>query len=72
MGNIYCFTNQINHKKYIGQTINPNQRYYAHKSASGNENNSEWDSLFHRAIRKYGWNSFKYEILCEVANNDIN
>ena len=39
MGIIYCFTNNINDKKYIGQTINPLQRYNAHKSNYANKNN---------------------------------
>ena len=31
MGQIYCFTNKINNKKYIGQTISDdNGRYNRH------------------------------------------
>lgn len=63
MGIIYCFTNKINNKKYIGQTINPNQRYNAHKSNYQNSNNQEYNSLLHRAFRKYGFENFDYEIL---------
>ena len=63
MGIIYCFTNKINNKKYIGQTINPNQRYNAHKSNYQNSNNQEYNSLLHKAFRKYGFENFDYEIL---------
>ena len=70
MGIIYCYTNLINGKKYIGQTINPSQRYSAHKSTHLNEKDPEYDSLFHRALRKYGWDNFKYEVLNET--DDIN
>ena len=63
MGIIYCFTNKINNKKYIGQTINPKQRYNAHKSNYQNSNNQEYNSLLHRAFRKYGFENFDYEIL---------
>lgn len=63
MGVIYCFINKINGKKYIGQTINPNQRYKQHKSSAFNKTDKEYNSLFHRAIRKYGWNNFDYKIL---------
>lgn len=63
MGIIYCFTNNINHKKYIGQTINPAQRYSAHKSNYANKNHKEYNSLLHQAFRKYGFENFTYEIL---------
>lgn len=63
MGIIYCFTNKINNKKYIGQTINPNQRYNAHKSNYQNSNNQEYNSLLHKAFRKYDFENFDYEIL---------
>lgn len=66
MGIIYCYTNQVNGKKYIGQTINPKQRYNAHKSSAFNPSDSEYESVLHRAFRKYGYDNFTYEILAEA------
>ena len=71
MAIVYSYTNLINGKKYIGQTINPEQRKSAHKSSYQNEKDQEYDSLFHRALRKYGWNNFKYEVLIEDDNLDL-
>lgn len=72
MGIIYCYTNRINGKKYIGQTINPQQRYNAHKSSYQNPNDKEYDSLLHRAFRKYGFENFQYEILVkDIDNTDV-
>lgn len=65
MGIIYCYTNKINGKKYIGQTINPNSRYNAHKSAVYNTNNQEYNTPVHQAMRKYGYENFSYEVLEE-------
>ena len=63
MGIIYCYTNKINGKKYIGQTINPQLRYNAHRSSYQNPKDKEQNSLLHRAFRKYGFENFQYEIL---------
>ena len=71
MGIIYCYTNLINNKRYIGQTINPEMRYSAHKSNYQNPKNSEYNSLLHKAFRKYGFENFKYEILVQDID-DIN
>lgn len=65
MGIIYCYTNKINGKRYIGQTINPQLRYSAHKSSYQNPKDKEYDSLLHRAFRKYGFENFQYEILAK-------
>lgn len=62
-GIIYKYTNKINGKVYIGQTINPKKRYYDHK-------NAKEDSLFHRAVKKYGFSSFKYDILFNITCNN--
>ena len=65
MGIIYCYTNKINGKRYVGQTINPQLRYRAHKSSYQNPKDKEYDSLLHRAFRKYGFENFQYEILAK-------
>lgn len=66
MGIIYCFTNKINNKKYIGQSINDdNGRYNRHIYAATHEAASDYDSPFHRALRKYGIENFDYQILAK-------
>lgn len=69
MGIIYCYTNKINQKKYVGQTLNPKQRFSQHKSAAFNPDSKEYNSVLHRAFRKYGYENFTYEIL--ASNLDI-
>ena len=66
LGIIYCYTNLINGKKYVGQTINPTKRFNQHKSSAFNENDKDYDTPLHRAFRKYGYENFKYEILAEA------
>lgn len=68
MGVIYCYTNVENNKKYIGQTINPEQRKKQHKSSAFNEKDYSYNTPFHRAIRKYGLDNFIYEILAETPD----
>lgn len=65
MGIIYCYKNKTNGKRYIGQTINPQQRKSAHISDS-----THIDTKFYRAVRKYGWNNFEYEILAESEDRN--
>ena len=62
---IYKATNTINNKCYIGQTIHPlNTRKYNHRFKASKPTKS----YFHRAIHKYGWDSFIWETLCECKN----
>lgn len=63
---IYCYTNKINGKVYVGQTNNPDRRYREHRSNAFNEDSVNYDSVFHKAIRKYGWENFDYTVLEEV------
>lgn len=65
-GYIYKYENRINHKVYIGQTINPASRRYSHLSKS-----KTVDNKLYRAVRKYGWNNFDYNIIAQIEAEDI-
>ena len=67
---IYKYTNNINNKVYIGQSINLEQRKYSHKSSAYNEKAEDYNSQFHQAIRKYGLENFSYEIVAEISNEE--
>lgn len=63
---IYCYTNKINGKRYVGQTADFLKRYKEHINDSYNMNNKCGYNLpFHCAIRKYGIENFEIEILKE-------
>lgn len=71
MKGIYKFTNNITKKSYIGQSINLESRYNSHKRNYLNKNLSTYNSKFYRAIRKYGFENFTYEILCQSENYTV-
>lgn len=59
---IYKITNLVNNKIYIGQAVNLFQRWCSHKGCYD-------DCYIHRAIKKYGWTNFKFEVL-EICEKD--
>lgn len=67
-GIIYKYVNIINNKVYIGKTTVKN-RNYGHKYSSREEK-----TKFYYAIRKYGWENFKYSVLELITDNidDLN
>lgn len=54
---IYCYTNLVNNKKYIGQSKDPSRR--CHPA------NYKGCTKFYNAIQKYGWENFSQTILEE-------
>ena len=65
---IYKVTNKVNSKCYIGQTINPlYERKKGHKYAARERGRY---SYFYNAIRKYGWDNFSWEVVCECGTTE--
>lgn len=62
-----------NEKSYIGLTsYNLEKRKRKHFMESFNKNQKSYNVLFHKAIRKYGWENVKWEIIEDkIINRDI-
>lgn len=67
---IYKVTNLINNKVYIGQSIDIERRKYSHIYSSSHPNTSDYNVRFHQAIRKYGIENFKWDILIELKSEE--
>lgn len=61
IGIIYKWTNKINGKKYVGQTVNPRKRYLQHKRGERAD-----CQIIDRAILKYGVENFDYTVLLTI------
>lgn len=66
VGYIYKYENQVNHKVYIGQTINLNARRVSHINKAKTVKNK-----FYNAVRKYGWEGFDYSVIAQIEAEDI-
>lgn len=65
---VYCWTNKISGKSYIGSSVNLSKRlnnYYNYKTLADPKNNM----LIYKALLKYGYSNFMLEILeyCEKS-----
>jgi group I intron endonuclease len=54
---IYCITNLITNKKYIGKTVDPKRRWKMHQNCVGG------CTALHNSIKKYGKENFAFEII---------
>lgn len=63
-GIIYKYTSPSG-KVYIGQTARPVARRIEHLCDA----NHKCSTIFHKAIKKYGWENFNYEVLRTVTCN---
>jgi len=65
-GIIYKVTNRINGKCYIGKTSRPlEERMYQHTFVAARNTSN---SIFHKALRKYGVENFEWEIVEECES----
>ena len=61
---IYCITNKINGKQYVGQAIDIESRFRQHIEADSN-------SKIHDAIEKYGVANFEFEIIIRCTKGEL-
>ena len=67
MGFVYKITNLVNNKVYIGlTTLTIDKRWKSHVQTAYTPNSKDYNSLFKKAIRKYGPQNFKREIIDEA------
>ena len=65
---IYSITNTINNKRYIGISQDYKNRKRVHEWAM--KNNKHRNIKLQRAVNKYGYDNFKFEILKEIETDD--
>ena len=69
---IYKIKNLINGHAYIGQSVNIEKRWNAHKKCAFRETSRSYDYPLSRAFRKYGIENFSFEIYEECNRLDLN
>ena len=63
---IYIITNKIDGKRYIGQSVDIKKRFHDHRCVS-----HETNVHLKRALKKYGKENFKYEVLEECPEEKL-
>jgi len=67
---IYKIENMVNGKVYIGQSFDIEGRWSDHKGEAFNINSRAYNYYLYRAIRKYGLESFSFDVLIEINEDD--
>lgn len=65
---LYKITDILNNKVYIGQTVDFNKRWGAHKSYAKNPERT--GQYIHRAMAKYGVENFIYEVIATCLTQE--
>ncbi len=68
---IYKITNLLNDKVYIGQSVDIKRRWSNHINYAENKDSKEYNTPIHNAIRKYGKDNFKFEIIEECSLEEL-
>ena len=64
---IYLITNDVNNKVYVGQTTKSlEERIQGHRSSMV----SGVDTHIYRAMRKYGWDKFHFQVIATAQDQD--
>lgn len=70
---IYKIENLLNHKVYIGQSVDICRRWRDHRKAYKDENNDKVkNSHLYRSIQKYGIENFEFSVIEECSVAELN
>lgn len=73
MMGIYKIENLINGKVYIGQSVNTNARWLAHKEVLSMPSHAhELKKPLYKEMQKYGIENFNFEVIEECNKEDLN
>lgn len=64
---LYRITNTMNSKIYIGQTVNPRSRWYAHQTEAARDKPR---MIIASAIKKHGNHNFVFEVIAQCKTQD--
>ena len=69
---IYKIENLVNHKCYIGQAVDINRRWRKHRETYNEPKFPQYEYPLYRAMRKYGFENFSFEVLEECSREELN